>query len=165
MAFKRSGVRLPLSPPHEKTNLEFVFFFCVRWRQRQIRKNLIIMLRSNYNSSVSESKKCEFELYSLRSNYSSRCSHYSQNKFGILLSKNLAKVNAMRSSIFHQLPLLRVANLITYFTLRETVFRGPLSSNRLLSRQTYVLVPILNYHIHFLYSAGLTLKFLRKTSA
>ena len=41
---------------------------------------------------------------------------------------NLAKVNAMRSSIFHQLPILRVANLITYFTLRETIFRGPLSS-------------------------------------
>ena len=79
MAFKRSGVRLPLSPPHTKRRTQSSSFsFCVWWRQRQIRKNLIIMLRSNYNSSVSESKKCEFELYSLSSNYSSLCSHYSQ---------------------------------------------------------------------------------------
>ena len=82
--------------------------------------------------SQSECGAQVFASNSLRSNYSSRCSHYSQNKFGILLSKNLAKVNAMRSSIYHQLPLLRVANLITYFTLRETFFRGPLSSTDLI---------------------------------
>ena len=92
----------------------------------------VLLPDDNRQRTLSQSERGAqvFASHSLRSNYSSRCSHYSQNKFGILLSKNLAKVNAMRSSIFHQLPPLRVANLITYFTLCETFFRGPLSSTR-----------------------------------
>ena len=64
----------------EKNDL--LFFFCDDYGEH------FPLLQSKRGAQV-------FASNSLRSNYSSRCSHYSQNKFGILLSKNLAKVNAL----------------------------------------------------------------------
>ena len=83
MAFKRSGVRLPLSPPLQNIVEHIVcstFLF-------------IAVVDDNGQRTLSQSERGAqvFASNSLRSNYSSRCSHYSQNKFGILLSKNLAK--------------------------------------------------------------------------
>ena len=113
------SVRLCLSALHQQNESnQFRLLFCFVDGRTDLHR---------YCKTIAVRK---FTSNSLRSNYSSRCSHYSQNKFGILLSKNLAKVNAMRSSIFHQSSLLRVKNLITYFTLCETVFRGPLSSTQ-----------------------------------
>ena len=120
MTWRKSAVRVRYRPPLQNIveHIACSTFLFIAVMDDNGQRTL---LQSNRGAQV-------FASNSLRSNSSSRCSHYSQNKFGILLSKNLAKVNAMRSSIFHQLPLLRVANLITYFTLCETVFRGPLSS-------------------------------------